>query len=357
MPLSPREVLDFHRQLVAIPSVSHQEAAAAAFVADFLERRGRVVERIGGNVVAFAGRSGGRRLLLDSHLDTVPPSGSWSRDPWQVVVEEGRVYGLGSNDAKASVAAMVAAFLTVEPEAPVEVGLLLVVEEETGGEGTELAWPALERRGWVPDGVVVGEPTGLHIAVAQKGLLILELAAVGDPCHAANAAARGARNAGFTLAHDLVAVEALRHDLGPDNPLLGRTSLEVTVIAAGTARNVLPDRATAILDLRTVPGVAHDELVERLRGAVDGEVRVISDRLVARRCSEEAAVVRAARAARPEARLFGSSTMSDLVFFAGVPAIKVGPGESDRSHTPDEHVLEEEILAGAEMYRRLIEAF
>lgn len=356
--LTAAEILDLHRRLVAIPSLSHQEGAITAHAAAFLAARGAAVERIGANVVARRGK-GPRRLLLDTHLDTVPPAASWTRDPWQPAVVDGRVYGLGANDAKAAAAAMAAAFLAVPDAGACEVHLLLVVEEETGGAGTELAWPELRRRGLVPDGVVIGEPTALDVAIAQKGLLVLELEARGDACHAANAGAfaggRGARNAVFGLARDLAALE--RAELGPPHALLGPTTLQPTIIAGGTARNVVPDRATAILDLRTVPGEEHAALAGRLQATVSGALRVLSGRLEPRECPAEAAIVSAARAARPEACLFGSPTMSDLAFFGGVPAIKCGPGRSERSHTADEYVLEAEVLDGERFYRRLIAAF
>ena len=305
-------------------------------------------------MIARAGS--GRRLLLNSHYDTVPATDKWTRDPWEASVEDGQVFGLGSNDAKASVAAMTAAFLEhADRGGPGEVALVIVCEEETGGEGTEVAWPHLRDANWVPDGVVVGEPTNLQIAIAQKGLMILELVAEGDGGHAANVAITGARNAVTAIAHDLAGLDGL--DLGPPHPLLGSTSLQPTRLQGGEARNMVPVQATCVLDLRTVPGLSHEELRGRVQAHVQSEVRVISDRLGARECASDAEVVSAARLARPQAELFGASTMADLVFFEGGPAIKCGPGRSERSHQPDEFVRESEILEGAAFYTRLIQEF
>lgn len=354
MTWSAGQILDFHRRLVATPSPSHQEGAIATLVEGELRAAGAEVRRLGDNVLARAGS--GPRLLLNSHLDTVAATPQWTRDPWTPAREDGRVYGLGANDAKAAVAAMVAAFAgVVERGGPCDVALLLVPEEETGGKGTEVAWPALRAGGFAPEGVVIGEPTGLDVAIAQKGLLILELSSEGDACHAANAAALGARNPIRGLARDVVALDGV--DLGPEHPLLGRTTLEPTVLSAGERRNQVPGRAACWLDLRTVPGVPHEELAARVRAAVAGPVRVHSDRLRPRECPSDAPIVAAARAARPAARLYGSRTMSDLVFFDGVPALKCGPGRSERSHTPDEWVLESEILDGAAFYETLIARF
>lgn len=352
--LSDAEILDLHRLLVETPSLSHEEGPLADCVARFLAERGARVERFGVNVFASAGT--GPRLLLTSHLDTVPPAPGWTRPPHTLTREGTRLFGLGSNDAKASVAAMIAAFLDVLAQGgPVECGLLLVPEEETGGKGTELAWPALKERGWIPEGVVVGEPTGLDIAVAQKGLLILELTSEGDACHSANAAALGARNALRALAKDLVALDAV--DLGGEHPLLGRTTLEPTMASAGQRRNMVPGHAQAWLDLRTTPDCAPAELVRRVKQRVQGNVRVHSERLLPCESDSASAVVRAARNAEPAARIYGSRTMSDMVFFRGTAVIKCGPGESARSHTPDEFVETAEVLGGARFYRALLQAF
>jgi acetylornithine deacetylase len=352
--LPEREILALHRAITAIRSVSGEEAGLADFLGDLLRRNGVVLTRIGASLLATVGE--GPLLLLDTHLDTVPPSPGWTQDPWDVRVVDGRVYGLGSNDAKAAVAAMTAAFLAFrEAELPFTLALALVEGEETRGTGTEAVLAELARRGTPPAAAVVGEPTGLDVAVAQKGLMVLELIARGEACHAAHAAKLGAANAARRLARDLVALEAV--DLGPSHPRLGAATLEPTQLRAGTARNVVPAEAVALLDVRTTPGLHGWEMVARIQEAVAGEVRVLSDRLVPRETPEDSPLVEAVREAAPNARLFGSATLSDLVFMAGIPAVKCGPGRTERSHTPDEYVLESEILDGARFYTRLVRAY
>jgi acetylornithine deacetylase len=251
---------------------------------------------------------------------------------------------------------MTAAFLAFrEVDLPVTLALALVEGEETSGAGTRAALDELARRGLAAAAAVVGEPTGLDIAVAQKGLMVLELVARGEACHAANAARLGAANAARRLAHDLVALEGI--DFGPPHAALGPVTLEPTVVRAGTARNVVPGEATAVLDVRTTPALSRPEVVARIAAAVEGEVRVVSDRLVPYETPEGSAIVAAALAARPGARLFGSATLSDMVFLDGVPAVKCGPGRSERSHAPDEYATEEEVLAGARFYARLVGAW
>jgi acetylornithine deacetylase len=352
--LPDREILALHAAITATPSVSGDEGALAALLAERLARHGVAPVRLGNSLLATLGS--GPLLLLDTHLDTVPPGPGWTGDPWAVRREGERVYGLGSNDAKASVAAMVAAFLAFrEAELPFTLALALVEAEETRGTGTEAVLSELARRGTKPEAAVIGEPTGLDVAVAQKGLLVLELVAHGDACHAAHARELGAQNAARRLARDLVALEAV--DLGPEHPRLGAATLEPTALRAGTARNVVPAEASAVLDVRTTPALAPGAVVERVARAVESEVRVLSDRLRPRETDERSALVAAALAARPGARLYGSATLSDLVFMEGIPAIKCGPGSSARSHTADEFMLSGEILDGARFYARLIGAW
>jgi acetylornithine deacetylase len=356
--VNDRELLAFHREIVAIPSVSHQEKALCDHLEKWLGDRGAAPIRIGNNVCALAGDHG-PILALNSHFDTVDASSGWTRPPHEPAVEDGKVYGLGSNDAKAPVAAMTAAFLRSR-EAVARSGfrllLALVCEEETGGAGAELVVPELSKRGLLPAAAVVGEPTGLEIAVAQKGLLIVEISRKGKPCHAAHARALGVRNPIADLAADLVAVKKV--DLGAPHALLGETTLEPTVVAGGSARNTVPGEATCILDLRTNPQPSHEDLVARLRETGAG-IRVVSDRLRPYAIDADAPIVQAARKARPEAPLIGSRGVSDLVFFAaaGVPCIKVGPGRTERSHTANEFVLESEILEGARFYENLVLAY
>jgi acetylornithine deacetylase len=353
--ISDRELLALHRELVSTPSISGRETALADRLERWMSERGWRPERLGNSVLVTAGT--GPLLLLDTHIDTVPPTAGWTKDPEAATVEDGRVYGLGANDAKAAAAALLGAFseLTAE-DLPITLALALVEGEETRGIGTETVLAALTERDRRPAAAVVGEPTGLDVAIAQKGLLILKLAATGDACHAAHAAALGARNAIRGLARDLIALDDL--DLGPDHPVLGPTSLEPTQVEGGTARNVVPDSSAAILDLRTTPAAPHGTLIERIQQTVAHSVlEVVSRRLEPRETARHEAVVEAAVRARPAARVYGSGTMSDLVFMKGIPAVKVGPGQSERSHTPDEFALESEVLEGRRFYVTLVQRY
>jgi acetylornithine deacetylase len=355
MMLPEREVLALHREIVAIPSVSGSEGDLADFLEERLRRYKAAPQRVGNSLLVLAGE--GPVLLLDTHLDTVPPAPGWTRDPWRVEPEEspegGKIHGLGSNDAKAAVAGMMAAFLAFhDVDLPFTLALALVEGEETKGTGTQAVLEELARRGLSLEAAVIGEPTGLDLAVSQKGLMVLELMARGTACHAAHAAALGAVNAARRLARDLVALEGI--DFGPAHAQLGPITLEPTQVRAGTARNVIPGEATAILDVRTTPALDRAEIVRRIQAAVEGEVRVLSDRLLPKETPAGIPLIEAARRARPDARLYGSATLSDMALLNGTPAVKCGPGRSERSHTPDEFVLESEVVDGAQFYTRLV---
>jgi len=349
--LADAELLELHRRIVAIPSPSGAEGALADELAALLAGRGVACERLGNSLLATVGE--GPLLLLDSHLDTVPAGPGWTLPPHEATRRDGRVIGLGSNDAKASVAALLAAFLDIAAaRLPFAVALALVEGEETSGRGTAAVLAELERRGTPPVAAVIGEPTGLDLAVAQKGLLVLELRARGEACHAAHAGTLGGRRAVRELVRDLAALEGI--DLGPEHPVLGRATLEPTVLRAGEVHNAVPGEALAVLDGRTTPSLPAAEIVARVRARVGGELRVRSDRFRPCATPVEAALVKAAQRVRPGARIFGSATLSDMAQLADIPAIKVGPGRSERSHTADEWVAEEEILDGARFYRGLI---
>lgn len=354
-PAAAADVVELHRAIVEIPSVSGDEAALADFLADWLGARGFATERVGGSLYGECGAAdrSAPLVLFDTHLDTVPPAAGWTGDPWRARRDGERVVGLGANDAKASVAAMACAVLAASRvPLPYRLGLALVEGEETRSVGTERVLAHLAARGRRPAMAVLGEPTGLELAVAQKGLLVLELVARGDACHAAHAAALGARNAARRLARDLVALDLV--DLGPPHAELGPITVEPTVVRAGEARNAIPAEATAVLDVRSTPSLSHAEIVARLRGVLAGEIRVVSDRLRPRETALDAPLVRAARRARPAARCFASPTLSDMALMPDVPAVKVGPGETRRSHTADEFVTVSELAAGEAFYRDLV---
>jgi len=342
------------RRYVAIPSLSKQEHALADCVAQELHNAGLSVSREGNNVWAEFGDAPRPRLLLNSHLDTVPAGGGWRHDPWTPELTDGKLSGLGANDAKGCVTAMLEAVLAVVRR--VRGGarlrgtlvLALSAEEENSGAGLGTIRERLEPL----DAALVGEPTSLTPMIAQRGLLIVKGTARGRTAHPANTPAGTPDNAVVRAAADVMRLQTFAW--GPAHPLLGPPHGHVTMLSGGVARNVIPDRCEFWLDVRTTPAEPHAPLFERLRAALDSELTIHSDRLVPVETPQSETIVRAVARALPDHPPAGSPAMSDMVFLAGIPAVKIGPGDTRRSHTPNEFLHVEELAAGAAAYERII---
>lgn len=290
----------------------------------------------------------GPRLCLLSHLDTVPATPAWTRDPWVPTREGNRLYGLGANDAKGCLAAMMCAF----ESATVSRGslwLLAAAEEEVGRNGVETILPELPSF----DAAIVGEPTEMHVATAQNGLLVLDCVATGRAGHAARP--QLADNAIYAMCRDILALEAL--PLDRIHPEAGATTLAVTVAAAGERHNVIPGEARFTVDLRTTAAYRHDELVSAVRAAVRSTVAVRSDRFHPVATPPGAAILNHALAAWPGARTFFSPTLSDWAHLRGTAAVKWGPGRSEVSHTADEWVDITMVEAAVHAYQAAADAF
>ncbi len=344
------------RELIAIPSLSGQEAELAVFIENTVRRWGLEVVRSPSAVrVEVRGWDSGPTLALVSHLDVVPPGAGWTRDPFTPSIEGTRLYGRGSSDAKASVAAMLYAVKDIMDSGGMDAGRLLVIlgfQEET--KNTTMG-AAVEEAGEI-DAAVIGEPTGLDLAIAQRGLMMVDLVAAGDQRHAAYASLDdGFTNAVQLLARDLIQLNSMFE--GRTHPLLGRATATATMLEAGISRNVTPAVARAVLDIRSTPDWTHEELAEELRSRLTSDVIVTSRRLVPCETPDNSRLLATARRIRPEARQFGSPTCSDWVFFRECDTIKCGPGTSRRSHTPDEYVDIPEVTAARAFYGELVRAY
>jgi acetylornithine deacetylase len=344
------------RDLVAVPSVSGDEAALADLVVALLAQADVETRRLGNTVLARLGRTGGPRFLLLSHLDTVPVGEGWTHEPYAARWESGRLHGRGANDAKASAAAMLWTVLELARDGA-ELGrldgellLALNAQEETDNSGMRAVLEAIGR----PDGAVCGEPTGLEVIRAQAGLALLRATWTGRSCHAAHVAREPHENALLAAARD---VATLPGWLTPGAPhdLLGESTIAPTVLAAGRRHNVVPDRAELTLDCRLAPphtaADARRVVAARLPHA---GVEIVSERLKPFETDAAHPLVRAALRCAGRERALGSLTLSDMALLQGVPAIKCGPGETARSHTPDEYVLASEVEAGARFYQALV---
>ena len=353
--MNPHDLL---RELVRIPSVSGEEQAAADFLGGRLAALGMEVRHVGPNVIAeFAAADAAADapvLLYCSHLDTVPAGQGWTADPWAVDWQDGRLVGLGANDAKASVAAMCAA-TAAAVAAPELLGGLrlrlgLVACEETDNSGMQTLIDAVG----LPHAAVIGEPTGLEVVRSQAGLAVLLARWRGSGCHAAHAGRVEHDNALLTAAAELAALPVcISMDAG--HPLLGPTTLVPTILHAGDRHNRIPDLAEAVFDARVTPPHRTADLLAELQARLpNAELAVRSDRLAAKDTAADHPFVAAAVGAAGAVAAIGSNTMSDMALLGEVPAVKCGPGRTERSHTANEFVTADELQAGVDFYKALL---
>lgn len=368
--LTPSSIADdpvaLLRSLIAIPSLSTEEAAAADLIESVGQAAGVDVWRTDDNVVLSVG-DGDRTLLLNSHLDVVPPSDGHRFAPFDPVIDHGWLYGRGSVDAKASGAAMTSALLSMAETGGVPTGgrvmVALTACEEGGGmyNGLKAIRPDL------PDitAAVIGEPTGLVPCVAQKGLLILKIHAHGTAAHAGRP--HLGTNAILRAMNALREVDAIT--LERSDPHLGACTLTPTTIEGGTARNAVPDHCVFAVDIRSTPAYTHEEIIKVVRerlAPLDGiEVEVYSNRFFP--CATPStpdgdALLSAALSAAESVHSqpvepFGSPTASDWIFIRDLPAVKLGPGNSDLSHTANERIRVEDVHKAKTVYQNLAATF
>lgn len=340
-------------QLIATPSMSKQEGDTADIWEAWLRDRGVAeTERLHNNVFAVAPGFNPSKptLMLNSHHDTVKPAKSYTRDPFEAKIEDGRLYGLGSNDAGASGVSLACTYLDLrEKELPFNLILAITAAEECMGElGMRAFLPHLAERGLTPDMVIVGEPTSFQPAIAERGLLVFDAETPGKSGHAA-------RNEGINAIYRAIEDIALLRDFKPEkqSEVLGPIKVSVTMINAGTQHNVVPDVCKFVVDVRTTDAYSNEETVDLLRRAVKwSEMTPRSTRVHASVISTDHPLVKAAVGLGLEP--FVSPTTSDMALMHGIDSLKIGPGESSRSHTADEYIMLDEIDEALKMYPRLI---
>lgn len=333
---TPAFAQDLLTAMIRTPSVSGAESDVAALIASAMGELGLPYRFVGRNLLVEIKRGAGPTLMFNSHMDTVPANPGYTRDPMAPSIEDGRLYGLGSNDAGGCVVSMIcaAAQVAARDDWQGTLQVSIVVEEEvTGINGAE----ALMREIPMPDAAIVGEPTALDICIAQKGLVIFDCVNTGLACHAANAWRVEHKNALLEAAADVLKVPNISFEKRDE--FLGPTTLNVTVLKSGVATNSIPDQATWSVDARVNPAQTLQEVYDTLQEAVDAAVKPRRAlRLHPMRTPNDASIVRAAHETRPEATIYGSDTMSDMVFFRSTEAIKCGPGHTEMSHKPDEYL-------------------
>lgn len=341
------------KELVMVPSVSRDEAAVADLLeAYMIAESGLPVGRSGNNLWMVApGYCPSRpTLLLNAHLDTVKAAASWTYNPFAATEEGDRLYGLGTNDDGASLVTLLHVFLALrDTQQSYNLIFLASAEEEVSGKnGIESVLPQLPHI----DVALVGEPTGMQVAVAEKGLVVLDGVAHGKSGHAA-------RNEGVNALYlALDAVNRLRQfSFEKESATLGPVKVSVTNMQAGQGQhNVVPDVCTFIVDVRTTDAYSNEETVRLLQAAAGPAVTLTprSTRLQPSGIDVNHPLVKRIVEQRPGVKLFGSPTLSDqaLMHF---PSIKMGPGDSARSHTANEYIEKKEISQAIDIYLQLLD--
>jgi acetylornithine deacetylase len=343
--MTPLELL---QSLIAIPAFSREEQAAA----DFLETTWRrdfpdAITRTGNNILIAPLRPDTAKpfLLLNSHIDTVRPVAGWSYPPFAPTLVDDRLYGLGSNDAGASLVTLYDVFRTLcrrpQPYNPI---FLASCEEEVSGKGgAERIVPLLPPIALA----VVGEPTDMQPAIAEKGLVVLDCTACGRAGHAA-------RNEGINAITEAMRAIVWFHAyrFPKESDMLGAVKMTVTQIQAGTQHNVIPDRCTFVVDVRTNEYYSNRDVYDVVVAEAGCDVAVRSFRLNSSRLDPTHPFVR--RAVELGRSPFGSPTLSDQAVMP-FPSLKIGPGHSSRSHTADEYIRLSEITDAIPLYLSLLD--
>lgn len=344
----PHIALGLLQQLISIPSFSKEEEKTANLLVSFFKHHGMEAMRKGNNVWSINKFFDPNKptILLNSHHDTVKPNPAYTRNPFSADIENGKLYGLGSNDAGGPLVSLIMTFFYFYNEQNLKYNLVVAAtaeEEISGTNGIELIWNDLPKI----DFAIVGEPTLTDIAVAEKGLLVLDCVAKGKAGHAA-------REEGVNAIYEsLKDIEWFRTYQFPKiSESLGKVKMSVTVIHAGQAHNQVPTECKFTVDVRVTDAYTLEEVLDIINHHVTCEVMPRSLRLRSSGVSEDHPLVTAGKAIGK--RLYGSPTTSDQALIP-VPSIKMGPGDSARSHSADEFIYANEIETGIDSYIALLE--
>ena len=341
------DAVDLLKKLISTPSVSRNEKEAADIMEQTIRSYGFEPHREANNIWIIDPHYDESRptLLLNAHIDTVKPVASWTRNPFSPDIEDGVLYGLGSNDCGGGLCSLLQIFrmLTAKPQQYNLIYLASAEEEVSGKDGITRALPLLPHI----DLAIVGEPTGMNPAVAEKGLMVLDVIAHGKSGHAA-------RNEGVNAIYE--ALDDMRwirdYKFEKVSEFLGPTKMTLTVVNAGTQHNVIPDKCTMLVDIRTNEFYDNEEVFEFIRQHLKSEVKAHSFRLKSSRIDPEHPLIKkcVAMGMKP----FGSPTLSDqaLMHF---PSFKLGPGESSRSHSANEFIRISEIRDAIAKYTELLD--
>ncbi|MCX4292791.1 MAG: M20 family metallo-hydrolase [Prevotella sp.] len=340
------EAVELLKKLIATPSVSRDESRAADIIEDYMTSRGLAPRREANNVFAVCDDYDESKptMLLNAHIDTVKPVATWTRDPFAPEIDGDRLYGLGSNDCGGGLTALLQAYRAgLRRKREYNIVYVASAEEEvSGSEGIVRVLPLLPEI----DIAMVGEPTGMQPAIAEKGLMVIDGTAHGRSGHAARDEGINAINEALD---DLMWLRDYRFERV--SRLLGAVKMSVTMITAGTQHNVVPDECRFVIDVRTNELYDNREVFDIIRSHLHSDVKARSFRLNSSGIDACHPLVR--RMTDMGMRPFGSPTLSDQALMP-FPSLKLGPGESCRSHSADEFICISEIAQAIETYLMLI---
>ena len=348
IPTLTSEAIGLLKSLIAIPSLSRDEEKAADYLQNYIEMQGMATGRKGKNEWCLSQMIDLKKqtLLLNSHIDTVKPVNGWRKDPFKPTLESnGKLYGLGSNDAGASVVSLLQVFLQLcRTSQKYNLIYLASCEEEVSGkDGIESVLPGLPPVSFA----IVGEPTEMQPAIAEKGLMVLDVTATGKAGHAA-------RNEGDNAIYKVLDDIAWFHDyrFEKESPLLGPVKMSVTVINAGTQHNVIPDKCSFVVDIRSNELYSNEELFAEIKKHISCDAKARSYRLNSSQIDEKHPFVQ--KTVKLGRVPFGSPTLSDQALMS-FPSVKIGPGRSSRSHTAEEYIMLKEIEEAVGIYLELLD--
>jgi acetylornithine deacetylase len=342
------EAIALLQELIATPSFSKEEDQTAGIISRFLAMKGAATSRVGNNVFAANLHYDAAKptILLNSHHDTVRPNAQYTRDPFQPQIKSGKLYGLGSNDAGGCLVSLLSAFIYFHNKKDLAYNIVVAAtaeEEISGKDGIEYTLPFLPKI----DCAIVGEPTLLELAVAERGLLVLDCTAHGKAGHAAR---NEGENALYIALKDIEWIRTWAFE--KVSPLIGPVKMSVTVIETpNKTHNIVPAACTFVVDVRVNELYSFEEVLETVQANMQSTVQCRSLRLRATAIATSHPLVRAGMALGKKP--YGSPTTSDKALMP-FPALKVGPGDSARSHTADEFIYVDEIRSGISFYIDLL---
>ncbi len=343
-----KEYIQLLGQMIQTPSFSREEGPVAAIVRNFLTSKGVSFQVKDHNTWAKNKhwKTGKPVILLNSHIDTVKPVKNWTKDPFGAELEGDKLTGLGSNDAGASLITLMAVFIHFNEQENLPFNLIFAAsaeEEISGSNGME---NLIGELGEI-DLAIVGEPTQMQMAIAEKGLMVLDCTAYGKAGHAA-------RNEGENALYKAIDdIQILRnYQFEKTSEVLGEVKLSITQINAGYQHNVVPDNCTFVVDVRTNEHYSNQAAYEIINGLISSEVTPRSFKLNSSGIPTSHLIVQ--RGIELGLSYYGSPTTSDQAVMP-FKSIKIGPGDSARSHTADEYILISEIEKGFEIYCKLLQ--